>query len=65
MLLKQDNFPTWNSGFINKKVVIYLKYQIADSQIGSCNNWNVNTYTITSVNNWYRVSEGWGNFNII
>ena len=65
MLLKQDNFPAWNSGFINKKVVIYLKYQIANWKYTTSNTWNVNTYTIASTNTWYRVSQGWGTFDII
>ncbi len=64
-LIMQDNFPTWTSAFINKKVVLYLKYQIANSVTGSCSNWDVATYTALTTNSQYRVSEGWGNFNII
>lgn len=66
MLYKQDNFPAWIPAHINRKIIVYLKYQIADWKTVSCNNWNVATYTITSgPNSWYRVSEGVGNFNII
>lgn len=66
MLYMQDNFPAWNSGFINKKVIVYLKYQIANWKTVTSNSWNVATYTLTSgPNSWYRVSEGWGTFNII
>lgn len=62
----QDNFPAWTSAFINKKVIVYLKYQIADNKYVTSNPWNVATYTITSSpNTWYRVSEGTGYFNII
>jgi hypothetical protein len=64
-ILKQDNFPTWTSAFINKKVIIYLKYQIADWKTVASNSWNVATYTITSTPDaWYRVSEGTGYFSI-
>jgi hypothetical protein len=56
MLLKQDNFPAWNFGLINKKVVIYLKYQIANWKYSTSNTWNVNAYTIAYTNTWYRVS---------
>lgn len=65
MLYKQDNFPAWDASFINKKIIVYLKYQIANWKTGSSNSWNVATYTITSANSWYRVSEGTGTFSII
>lgn len=57
-LIKQDNFPAWTSAYINKKVVIYLRYIIADWLSGTSGNWNVNTYTYitTSPSTWYRVS---------
>ena len=65
-ILKQDNFPTWNSGFINKKVILYIKYQIADWKMVASNTWDVATYTNTALppDPWYRVSEGTGYFNI-
>jgi hypothetical protein len=66
MFYKQDNFPAWIPDHINRKFIVYIKYQIANWKTVSCNSWNVATYTITSgPNSWYRVSEGVGNFNII
>lgn len=62
----QDNFPAWTPAFINKKIILYLKYQIANTVVGSCGNWVVATYTTTaSTSSQYRVSQGLGNFNII
>lgn len=55
-LTRRDDFPAWTSAYINKKIFLYLKYRIADNKFVTSNNWNVNTYTGLSVNNWFRVS---------
>jgi hypothetical protein len=63
-LLKEEDFPTWDAGFVDKKVIIYLKYTISDGASGNCGNWNAHSYTINSVNNNYLVSQATGNFAI-
>ena len=64
-LYKQDNFPEWDSSFLNKKIAIYVKYTITDSKTGNSYNWQATAYTTDQINNDYRVSLATGNFPII
>ena len=53
----------WTSDFINKKVVVYLKYTIG-SKSGNSNNWRASAYTITTKDDDYEVARASGNFPI-
>ena len=64
-LYKQDNFPTWDSSFYNRNVVIYLKYTISNSKTGNSNSWYAHTYTADTTSSDYRVSQASGYFSII
>ena len=59
-LIKQNNFPEWTSAFLNKKVVIYLKYTIANWKTGTSYQWKAYAYTAytgsSSVDNRHKIS---------
>lgn len=64
-IIKQDNFPEWTPAFIDKKVVIYLKYTIEDWKYTSSSNWYLHAYTVTgSTSSWNRVSQAVGTHHI-
>ena len=62
-LIKTDDFPEWDSTFVDKKVVLYVNYRIGDYS-GTVGNWEFNTYTSDTLDTDYRVSQGFGNFLI-
>ncbi|CAM5999585.1 unnamed protein product [Sphagnum balticum] len=62
----QSDFPAWQSEFINRTIIVYLKYQILTGLGSSCGMWTATTYTDpTSTNIDYTVSVAQGNFNIV
>jgi hypothetical protein len=63
-LIKQKDFPAWDSGFINRKVIIYLKYTIATSVAVACSDWVATAYTGLSVSSSNVVSQAKGFFNV-
>ena len=64
-IIRQDNFPEWQPDWINKKVVIYLKYTISNSRTVESNRWYISAYTYEgSTSSVYRVSQGWGTHHI-
>lgn len=62
----QSDFPTWTSNFTSRKIYVYLKYQIANTQTVQSNPWTAYAYTDpTSTSNNYLVSQATGNFPIV
>lgn len=61
-----NNFPTWDNGFTQRSIYIYLRYTISNGQTVASNNWNAYAYTDTSSTSWYyAVSYAVGNFPIV
>lgn len=54
----QSDFPAWTSAFINKTVVLYIKYQITTNLLGAnCSDWVAHAYTHpSSTASSYKVS---------
>ncbi len=63
----QSDFPVWQPDFINRNIIIYLKYTISQALLGSnCNDWIARAYThVSSNSNNYVVSQARGNFYVI
>ena len=65
MINMQDNFPAWVPAYIDRKVVIYLKYVIADYMSTISNQWSISAYThASSTSSWNRVSQAVGTHHI-
>jgi hypothetical protein len=67
-LTKQSDFPAWVSNHINRKVVVYLMYIIANGVGSSCSNWYATAFTDTTSStnpSSTSVSQAVGNFNVI
>jgi hypothetical protein len=61
-----SNFPTWNNGFTQRSIYVYLRYTIANGQMGTSGTWSASAYTHASSNAYqYIVSTATGNFPIV
>jgi len=62
----QSDFPAWTANFTQRKIYVYLKYSIANSQTVQSNNWYAYAYTDpSSTTSYYLVSQAQGNFPIV
>ena len=62
----QSDFPTWDAGFTQRSIYIYLKFTIANYKTVSSNAWYAYAYTdASSQSSNYLVSQATGNFNIV
>lgn len=51
-IIKQSDFPEWDAGHIDKKVVVYLKYTIDTNQVdGNTAKWYATAFTHVSLTN--------------
>lgn len=66
VLNMQSNFPTWNSTFTNRKVIIHIRYTIPDWYGAVSPTWYVRSYSHpTSNSGIYQISQATGTFNIL
>lgn len=59
----QSDFPTWNSTFTTRPIVLYLAYTISSSTY--CSNWTANAYSDpSSTSSNYLIAQATGRFPI-
>jgi hypothetical protein len=62
----QSDFPVWNSGFINRKIYVYLRYTISNGQYNYGTNWTATAYADpSSTSSNYLIAQANGRFAIV